>query len=297
MSGPEPSWELLRSFLAVLRERSLSGAARRLRLTQPTLGRHIAALEAEIGAPLFTRSPQGLAPTPAAEAMRASAEAMEAAAFAAVRAAASDAAAVSGVVRVTASEMIGAEALPPMLAALRRAHPGVTVELVLNNRSDDLLRREADVAVRMTQPRQAALAARKLGEVGLGLYARRDYLEAAGRPASMGELSGHDLIGFDRETLSAESLGADVSALPRQAFRVRTDSDLAQLALLRAGAGIGVAQHPIAARTPELERLLPQLEFHLPLWLVAHEDRRADAAVRAVLDQLGRGLLAYLGRD
>ena len=137
---------------------SLSGAARRLGLTQPTVGRHIDALEAALGLTLFTRSPRGLAPTTAALALAPHVEAMAASAAALARTASGEAAADRGVVRVTASEIIGCEVLPPILAAFRAEHPGIAVELALTNRNEDLARRDADIAVRMVRPTQSALA-------------------------------------------------------------------------------------------------------------------------------------------
>jgi DNA-binding transcriptional LysR family regulator len=165
----EPGWELYRSFLAVVREGSLSGAARRLAMTQPTLGRHVAQLEAALGIALFTRSPGGLAPTDAALALLPHAEAMEASAAAVVRAVSGAAGDQGGTVRITASEIVGAEVLPPILAAFREHHPGIALELALTNRTEDLLRRDADLAVRMAQPKQDALLARRIGRVPLGL--------------------------------------------------------------------------------------------------------------------------------
>ena len=198
MVKAQPGWELYRSFLAVVRERSLSGAARSLALTQPTIGRHVDALEEALAVSLFTRSQSGLHPTRAPLALVPHAEAMANAAGALQRVASGEAQEERGSVRVTASEIIGAEVLPSCLAAFREAHPRIVVELVLSNRSEDLLRREADVAVRMAKPTQAALMARKLGAVRLGLHAHPRYLKAHGAPRSLAELQQHPLIGFDK---------------------------------------------------------------------------------------------------
>jgi DNA-binding transcriptional LysR family regulator len=290
----EPGWELYRSFLAVLRERSLSAAARRLRLTQPTLGRHIAALEAALGVALFTRSPGGLAPTPAALGLATHAEAMAAAAEALRRAASGEAGEERGTVRLTASEIMGAEVLPAMLADFRARHPEITLELVLSNRSEDLLRREADIALRMLRPRQAALTARRIGSVGIGLYAHRRHVETFGLPRSLEEFARHPIIGFDRDDSSWRSLGDLGLPVTREAFAFRADSDLAQLAALRAGLGIGGCQHAIARREPDLLPVLPRaVSFSLEMWLAMHEDLRASRRVRLLFDHLAEALAGH----
>ena len=290
----DPGWELYRSFLAVVREGSLSAAARRLALTQPTIGRHVAALEAGLAVPLFTRSPSGLAPTAAARDLLPHAEAMAAAAEALRRAASGEAAEERGTVRLTASEIIGAEVLPAMLERFGAAHPAIVVELVLTNRTEDLLRHEADLAVRMARPRQAALVARRIGAMGIGLYAHRRYVAAHGLPKSVEDLRHHRLIGFDRDDSAWRSVRAEELAAARQRFVFRSDSDLAQFAALRAGIGIGGVQHGIARRDPDLVPVLPRaFAFDLPIWLVVHEDLRASRRVGLLLDHLAHALTAY----
>jgi len=288
-------WELYRSYLAVLREGSLSAAARALGLTQPTIGRHIAALEAALGLVLFTRSPQGLLPTEAAVALRSHAEAMGHAAAALVRAADAQGDGVRGTVRVSASEIMGVEVLPPLLARLQNLHPALTVELALSNRVHDLLQREADIAIRMTQPRQEALVARRVGTVALGLYAHPDYLARHGTPGSLADLAGHRLVGFDEETAFVRSARKSFPAWQRERFAVRSDSDVAQLAFLRAGGGIGICQTGLALRAPGLERVLPgQFAWGLETWVVMHEDLRHSPRCRVTFDALWEGLHQYL---
>lgn len=294
-SSPEPGWDLYRSFLAVLREGSLSAAARSLGLTQPTLGRHVEALEAALGLPLFTRSAHGFMPTEAALALRPHAEALEASAAALLRAASGQGTETRGTVRITASEVVGAEVLPPILARLQEEHPNLAIELVLSNRVDDLLRRDADIAVRMVRPVQEALVARRLGTIELGLHARWDYLERRGTPASFEDLRGHALIGFDHETAFIRALRGRGLPLQREALTLRTDSDLAQLAAIRAGCGIGVCQVGLAGRDERLVRVLPT-DFAIPLetWLVMHEDLRGSRPCRAAYDALAEGLADYM---
>lgn len=284
------SWDLFRTFAFVLREGSLSGAARALGMTQPSVARHIDALEAAVGGKLFIRSQRGLSPTDRGLALRTHAESLMATSAALLRAA-SGAEAVSGTVRVTASEVVGAEHLPPILADLRRAHPGLSIELVLSNAVTDLLQRQADIAVRMVEPTQQALVARKVGAVTVGFHAHRDYLAARGTPRAMDELLAHDLIGVDTETPAVRAVLSQIPGLARDAFALRTDSDLAQLAAIRAGYGIGVCQVEIARRDPTLVRVAPDLfAFELPLWVVMHEDLRGVARCRAVFDALAEGL-------
>ncbi|MFO1142331.1 MAG: LysR family transcriptional regulator [Amaricoccus sp.] len=290
MSETEPSWDLYRSFRAVADTGSLSGAARVLGVTQPTIARHVEALEALLGRRLFTRSQRGLAPTEAGEAIRPYAEALAATSAALLRAAAGEVD-VAGTVRITASEMVGVERLPPIVAAIRRRHPRLALELAASNAVENLLRRDADIAVRMVPPAQEALVARKIGVVRLGLFARADYLEAhtmPRRPEDLGEL---DLIGFARETPALQQLLSDYPFLQHARFAFRSDSDLAQLAALRAGFGVGVCQTGIAARDPRLVRLLPNaFAPELPVWIVMHEDLRGTPRCRAVYDALVEGL-------
>ena len=233
-------WELYRSFLGVLKEGSLSGAARALGITQPTVGRHVSALEKSFGLALFTRSRAGLLPTEAAIALRAYAQEMQSTAAALQRAAASQGEGVKGTVRVSASEVVGVEVLPPIVARLSQAYRRLTVELVSTNRLQDLLLREADIAVRMAPPRQGSLIARRVGVVAVGLFAHQSYLARHGTPKNLSELVQHALIGFDEETPFLRASRRTVPHWSRAAFSIRTDSDVGQLALIRAGCGIGV---------------------------------------------------------
>ncbi|MDR3512681.1 MAG: LysR family transcriptional regulator [Caulobacteraceae bacterium] len=288
-----PDWDHYRSFLAVVTTGSLSGAARALGLTQPTVGRHIEALEAALGGgALFTRSPGGLRPTEAALALRPHAEAMALAAEALIRTASGEADAVRGSIRITASEIVGAEVLPPILTEFHERHPDVAIELVLSNRPEDLLRREADIAVRMVRPTQDALLARRIGTVGIGLFAHRRYLQKHGEPVSLDE-AGQTAVGFDRDpsvVRAAEALGVPLS---REFFAFRSDSDLAQLAALRAGFGVGACQLGIARRDPNLVQVLGDLGFELEMWVVMHEDLKASRRMRLMFDHLVATLTDY----
>ena len=293
MTSANPDWSLYRSFLSVLRTGSLSAAAREEGLTQPTVGRHVDALEKVLGVPLFTRSQHGLTPTEAALELQPYAESLEATAAALVRAAVGRAG-TRGTVRITASEVVGAEVLPAILTQVHELHPEITIELVLSNRTEDLLQREADIAVRMVRPTQQALLARHVGDVELGLHARRDYLERRGVPTSLDDLRKHTLIGFDRENAFIRSVRAGGLPIERGMFALRSDSDLAQLAALRAGFGIGVCQVGLARRSADLVRVMAKsFLFKLEVWIVMHSDLRSSARCRVAADALAAGLTAY----
>jgi DNA-binding transcriptional LysR family regulator len=295
MMKHEPSWDELRTFVEVARDGSLSGAARRLGLTQPTVGRHIDALEAALGLTLFTRSPRGLTASPSALALAPHAEAMAASAGALVRAASGEAAADRGTVRLTASEIIGSEVLPAIIADFRAAHPGIAIELALTNRTEDLARRDADIAVRMVRPTQKGLVARRIGSARIGLYAHRDYLARFGVPRSLADLPNHCVIGFDRDDRVFKAAGEIGRRLTREDFGFRSDSDIAQLAALRAGIGIGGCQENIARRMSELVPVLPNaLQYALEVWLVMHENLKATRRVRLLFDHLAAGLTDYV---
>ena len=294
MARDEPKWETYRSFLGVMTQGSLSAAARKLALTQPTVGRHIDQLEADLGLSLFTRSQTGLIPTLAARELLPHAQAMASAADALVRASSGADAEERGTVRLTASVMIGGEVLPPILTAFRDAHPHIAIELVLSDQTQDLLRRDADIAVRMVRPKQEALVARKVGRIGFGLFAHRRYLEKHGTPRSLEEMARHSIIGFDKETPFIQALRGNGLKLTREIFALRTDADLAQMAALRAGFGIGVTQLGIGWREPDLVPLLPgALKFELEVWLVMHKNLARTKRVRLLFDHLAENVAAY----
>jgi len=297
MNHTGPSWDLYRTFLAVLREGSLSGAARSLGLTQPTVGRHIEALEQAVGFQLFTRSQRGLAATEAALELRPYAEVLSSTAASLLRAASGQGAAVKGTVRVSASEVVGVEVLPPILAALRERHSALVIELALSNAVEDLLQREADIAVRMVEPSQKALVVKRLGTISIGLHAHRRYLKRRGTPKCLEDLAAHSVIGFDRETPDIRSMMKRMPKFDVSRFALRTDSHLAQLAAIRAGFGIGICQVALARRDRHLVRVLPDaFELKLETWLAMHENLRSTPRCRAVFDALAAGLAGYVER-
>lgn len=293
------TWEDQRAFLAVLEEGSLSGAARRLGIAQPTVRARLEALEHALGAVLFTRSVHGLVPTEQARALGDPARAMARSSDAFVRAASAPPGEVAGVVRLSVAEFVGVEVLPPILASLRLAHPGVVVEISLSNASADLLDQEVDIAVRMHPPRHEVLISQKIGAIPLGFYASRDYLARRGVPLTLDDLAAHDLIGPDRTRADLELVAQLYPDLPRERFVARTDSHPAQLALARAGVGIAVVQRPIGDGDPSLQAVLPDMKLlALDTWIVTHKDLRQIPRVRTVFDHLVVELTRYArGQD
>lgn len=281
------NWDDQRAFLAVLEEGSLSAAARRLGVAQPTVRARIEALEHALGAVLFTRSVNGLVATEQARALADPVRAMARASEAFVRTASAPPGEIAGAVRLSVSEFVGVEVLPAMLARLRATHPGIVAEVSLSNASADLLEQEVDIAVRMHPPRQGALVAKKIGTIPLGFFAHHDYIARRGSPASLDDVAGHDFIGPDRARSDLQLAAALHPRLTRDHFAARTDSHPAQLALARAGLGIAVIQRPIGHADPLLRPVLPDLEIGaLDTWIVTHEDLRNVPRVRAVFDHL-----------
>lgn len=294
MDGKHIDWSLYRSFLAVMCEGSLSAAARVLGMTQPSIGRHVDALEQALGVTLFIRAQAGLSPTPVATELLEAVETMAAAVQQAARVASGGKEEERGTVRITASQIMGGEVLPALLTQYREQHPQVTIELVLTNKSEDLLKREADIAVRMIRPTQQALLAKRLGRVDIGMYAHQRYVKAHGMPKSLPELRHHTLIGADQDpTIAAlaQQIGLPVS---RDDFAFRTDSDLAQLAALRAGMGIGGCQMGVARRDPALMPVLPEvMVFSLDMWLVTHSGLKSNKRVMGLFRFLSEALGRY----
>ncbi|TAH10196.1 MAG: LysR family transcriptional regulator [Curvibacter sp.] len=285
-------WSLVRSFLAVLDQGSLLAAARALNTSQPTVGRHIAELESQWGVVLFERTGRGLVPTTGAMQLAASARSMEAGALQLSRTLSGSQGQAQGTVRITGSTPVATQLLPPVLARMRLALPQVQVDLVASNQVSNLLRREADIAIRMVRPEQNSLIAKKLGSVGIGAYAHQSYLARRGALRTPTDMLQHDLIGDDSNTTILQGFQAMGFPVAREAFAMRTDDLIVQWRAVQAGLGIGFIADYMARTDPDIVRVLPgQLTIPpLPMWLAVHREIRTNQRIRAVYDFLAEAL-------
>ncbi len=290
-------WALLRSFVAVMRHGSLSAAAEWIGQTQPTIGRHIRALEQAVGEQLFTRRANAISPTGRAAALFERAAAMEAAALAVERLVAGGQEEVSGTVRLSVPEVLGIHLVPGLLARFQEKFPGVAIELVATNDTNDLSRREADIAVRFFRPTQPDLVMTKVGKVHVGLFAAPDYVARHGVPVGMQDFRGHRLIGDDETSRIISAMAGFGVAMKRSDFVYRTDSLLAQIAAAEAGIGIG-AGLTMAFRGANVERLLPEaVNIAFDVHVVAHADLHRSRRIRALYDHLVEELRLALSRQ
>ena len=288
-------WALVKSFLAVLDAGSLMAAARKLQAQQPTLSRHVAELESQLGTPLFERTGRGVTPTAAALAIADAARQMEAGADSLARALAGQREATTGTVRITTSQVAAAYLLPPVLAALQAEEPGIAIELVASNQLSNLLRREADIAVRMVRPVQASLVARKLADLPIVACAHQDYLQREGTPRRPQDLLQHRLIGYDRDDLMLRGFAALGLPITRESFVLRSDDQVVYGRLVAAGAGIGFVAAYNIRHWPGVMPLLPMLQIPpLPCWLAVHREIRGSRLVRRVYDYLAAAIPAEL---
>lgn len=285
------SWDLIRTFQSVAQTGSLSGAARALQLTQPTVGRHIDLLEDTLNLSLFVRSREGMMLTQEGADLITEAQEMEIAAKGFERRAAGLDEDVTGVVRISANEIFGVMILPRILPEFMRDNPGIEVELIVSNSAANLLQRDADVAIRMFRPKQNDLVARKITELPLGLYAHQNYLSEKGTPQTLSDMRSHSFIGMDRDTSlidTAQMLGENFSI---NDFAFRSDNILTHVEAIKSSLGIGVTHQGLAASWPDIDQVLP--DIHLPsldLWIASHTEVRHNKRIRLVMDFLGEVL-------
>ena len=284
-------WSLVRSFLAVLEKGSLLAASRDLQLSQPTIGRHVAELESQLGLVLFDRNGRGLLPTEAAYHLAESARIMQSGADQLARNVMGADLGASGTVRITASQPVSCYVLPPLLAQMRLSLPDVQVELVASNEVSNLLRREADIAVRMVQPEQASIIARRVGKVTLRACAHQDYLRRRGVPRQPNDLLAHDLIGGDRNDDTLKGFAAQGLVVGREQFAFRADDLIVVWQAVRAGLGVGFVSEHLIRSDPAVIPVLPKLKIEpLPVWLAVHKEIRTSKRIRAVYDFLADAL-------
>lgn len=288
-------WSLIQSFLAVAETGSLSAAARRLGASQPTLGRHIKALEDNLQVDLFNRHARGFELTGLGREMLAHARAMSDAMNALSLTAAGAQARLEGDVRITTSMFMAQHVMPGVISRIRRLEPDIRIDLVATDTTENLLFREADIAVRMYRPEQLDMVARHLGDISLGMFATRAYLERKGSPQNADELSNHDMVGYDtNDDILREMRRMGIPAT-RDWFAVRCDDQNVYWELVKAGCGLGFCQTKIARNSADLVEI--PLDFplpHLPVWLTAHEAVRQTPRVARVWDLLAEGLAPFV---
>lgn len=289
-------WTLIQSFSSVAQHGSLSAAARKLGQSQPTIGRHIKALEQKLGVELFLRTARGLVPTEAGLDILEHAQNMQAAAAKLRLAADGRADDLRGTVRITASVIVCHFILPDIIAAMRQTLPDIQLELVPSDTTENLIFREADIAVRMYRPTQLDVITRHVTDQPTALYAATSLLDRTGRPATQNDLMGMDIIGFDKNDLIITMLADQGITVTRDFFPLRCDDQAAYWHLVCAGCGIGAAQTLIGDADPRVERIAPIFALpSLPVWLAAPQALRTNARIRAVWDALGEGLQSRTG--
>ena len=284
-------WSRVQAFLAVVDEGSLSGAARQLGASQPTLGRQVRALEEALATRLFKRATKGLVLTEAGAALVEPARAMQEAAMRMQLTAAGREQELAGTVRITAPEAVSLWLLPKVIAQLRREEPEIQIELAPNDASDNLLLREADIALRMYRPTQLDIVARQVGQIQIGLYAAKSYLEGRELTGGMTELMRLDLVGHDREERIIRGLREQGFSVDRHSFGTRVDGQAYYWELVCAGCGLGFAPVMVGDAEPRVRALLraPPAPL-LTMWLAAHEEIRQVPRVARVWDMLAEAL-------
>lgn len=290
----EIDWNLIKSFVTVAETGSLSAAARKLSASQPTLGRHITELEQALDITLFRRGRRGYELTEAGSTLfeRGKAVSEQASAFSLL--ALGSVEAIEGTVRIAASEVVAAYVLPEITARLGIEEPGIEVEIVASNQVENLLRRDADIAIRMVKPGQNELLARKVCDIRLCACAAKSYLDRCGRPLQPADLVEHALVGFDRSDEMIRGFTQYGIPVTRNSFRFRADNQIVLWEAVRAGNGIGLGQEPLADRDPLMEKVLPGLPLPvLPVWLAMHRDVRTSVRIRRVADFLYEELKRY----
>lgn len=295
-AGPSlDDWNLLRSFIAVYETGTLTEAARRLGTTQPSVGRHVRELEGSLGEALFARLPGRLRPTERAHALHGVVAAMRASVLEAERLFADAREVLVGCVRVAASEVYATHVIAPILARLLAEQPELEIELSVSNRADNLLRRDADIAVRFFRPEQDDVIATHVGHTELGLFAHEDYLARHGEPDSFEMPAQAFVAGFDRETVPLGPLMRGATPGRPIRFRLRTDAILARYAAVETGLGVGAYLVDVAAERPGLKRIMAE-QFGQPqeVWLCAHPELRRSASMRFVWSHLEVALRARL---
>lgn len=284
-------WALVQSFLAVAEHGSLSAAARILDRSQPTLGRHIRALEAGLDTPLFDRHARGLVLTQDGKELLPHAHQMREAMNAIALTAAGHSQELQGTVRITCSVFASHYLLPPVFAELRTLEPSIQLEIVPSDSSENLLFREADIAVRMYRPTQMEVVTKHIADIPLGVFAAKSYLDRAGRPQRVEDLLDHDLIGYDRNDMILQEMRSMGWSVTRDSFAVRCDNQSTYWALLRAGCGVGFSQVEVGRAEPLTEELHLGLQIPpLPVWLAAHHAMRHTPRIRRVWDLLSEGI-------
>lgn len=294
------NWELLsfdwtraRAFLATAETGSLSAAARVLGLTQPTVGRQVSGLEAELGAVLFERVGTRLVLTPGGTDLLEHVRAMAEAARRVALTASGRAEAIVGPVRISAGEMVAAHLLPPVLRRLSAEHPGLVLSVLATGRLSDLRLHEADIALRNVRPNHDELIAQRLPDVFATLYAATTYLDArpAKRRAEPQDLSEVEFVGFDDQAGMAEAMSRfGLSVAPAQ-FRLLTEAHPVQWAWVRQGLGAGLMLCSVGDADPSVARFVPDAPpIPVPMWLVAHREVHTSRRVRTVFDALADAL-------
>lgn len=284
-------WNRARAFLVTAEEGSLSAAARALGLAQPTLGRQVDALEKELGVVLFERVGRNLQLTPAGHELLAYVRSMGEAASGLSLAAFGQSEEMAGDISISASDAYAGMLLPPVLAALRRIETRITIEVIAANDASDLLRREADIAIRNFRPTQPDLVARKLRDAGAGLYASRDYLAGIAPINSPQDLRGADFIGLDNSGMLLAGLNQLGLGLTVGNFPFRCANYLVMWEMVKQGLGIGILDQRIGDADPSVVRVLPDFSpFSFPVWLVAHRDIHRNRRLRVVFDFLAGAL-------
>jgi len=282
-SARVPDWNDFRYFLAIARSGSLAGASRELGVEHTTVGRRLSALEAELGARLFLRGPDGLVATEAGRGILPLAQEIETRVEAIERRVSGGDDRIEGTVRFSISEASSGYFVKHF-AALRERHPGLIVQISSGNHTSDLMRGEADLAVRAREVTEPDLLARKVGCAGWSLYAGMDYVARKGSPGTPEDLRGHDVIGFDdslRNTpgglwLDAHAEGTNVV--------MRGNSIVAAINAAICGMGISAVPCFLGEVEPLLLRLTPRVVGSRDIFLVAHPDLARVARVRAVMD-------------
>jgi len=285
-------WNQLRAFLETAETGSLSAAARKLGLTQPTLSRQVAAIEARMRVTLFERVGKAMALTPTGLDLLEHARAMGAAAEALGLAATGRSQAIEGVVSVSASDAVATHLLPPLVLQLRAQEPGIAIEVISSNALSDLLRREADIAIRHVKPEQPDLIARLIREATAGFYASEDWVAAHGHPRGAADAAHLPFIGSDRSGRFLGFLRQHGLPVGEANFSCYADHSVAHWALVRQGLGIGAMMDEIACDTPGIVRVLddvPPVRF--PIWLVTHRELRTSRRIRVVFEALAQGLV------